>query len=152
LRQAHPTGRSPPFLAELCRRRRLRRYCLDVQQRVRVDGESTVTMPRRLSGCDRASAIGEIHPLPDTICARSAKVRSGYERSRLRRFGQVWALYEHTLALIGPRPTLIEWTSRPAGRSNTLLTEARKAQTALAARHEARGLQAAYRNYLLTGG
>ncbi|WP_119304037.1 MNIO family bufferin maturase [Dongia deserti] len=43
---------------------------------------------------------------------------------------QVWSLYEHALALIGPRPTLIEWDSA-LPPLETLLAEAKKAQRRL---------------------
>ena len=43
---------------------------------------------------------------------------------------QVWALYEQALALIGPRPTLVEWDSA-LPPLETLLAEADKAQTRL---------------------
>ena len=50
--------------------------------------------------------------------------------SRISALDPVWALYEHALSLIGPRPTLVEWDSA-LPPLETLLAEAGKAQTRL---------------------
>ena len=48
----------------------------------------------------------------------------------------VWALYQHTLMLTGPKPTLIEWDSE-LPTLDVLLDEARRAGHQLEARHAA---------------
>jgi len=54
--------------------------------------------------------IGEIHLSGHQFAPDRQQVDPD-RRSRLAGFGPGVALYEHTLALIGPRPTLIEWDS-----------------------------------------
>jgi len=49
---------------------------------------------------------------------------------------EVWALYEHALSRLGPRPTLIEWDS-DLPTLDALLAEAAKAQARLERRHAA---------------
>jgi uncharacterized protein len=48
----------------------------------------------------------------------------------------VWALYDHALSRLGPKPTLIEWDSSLPSLDG-LLTEASKAQSHLERRHAA---------------
>jgi uncharacterized protein (UPF0276 family) len=101
-------------------------------------GEAPLANLIELLACVPHAAIGEIHlaghatrALPDGRLLRiddhGSRVAAG-----------VWALYDAAIALLGPRPTLIEWdTAIPP--LETLIDEARAADAILqASRQEAR--------------
>jgi uncharacterized protein (UPF0276 family) len=127
LRHVQSDKAEPQFLAELCERSGCG-LLLDVNN-VFVSAENHGDDARAYLAAIAHLPIGEIH-------------LSGH---RLRRIGnrsiriddhgspvsdQVWALYEHALALVGPRPTLIEWDSA-LPPLEILLGEADKAQARL---------------------
>jgi uncharacterized protein (UPF0276 family) len=76
-------------------------------------------------------SVGEIH-----LAGHTAR-RFGDEELLIDDHGSrvaepVWALYRRTLALSGPRPTLIEWDTN-VPEVSVLLAEARKADLLLSA-------------------
>ena len=128
LRHAQSDRAEPQFLAELCQRSGCG-LLLDV---------NNVFVSTENHGDDARAYLAAIAPLPiGEIHLSGHHLRQIGNRSiRIDDHGspvsdQVWALYEHTLALIGPRPTLIEWDSA-LPPLETLLAEAGKAQIRLA--------------------
>lgn len=90
----------------------------------------------RFDACDYidalpARAIAEIHLAGyETISTAEGELRIDTHDRLVP--GEVWTLFEHTIAHFGPRPTLIEWDARlPA--LPVLLGEAAKAQALLEA-------------------
>jgi hypothetical protein len=129
LRHAQSDRAEPQFLAELCRLSGCG-LLLDVNN-VYVSAEN--------HGDDALAYLAAVAPLPiGEIHLSGHHLRQIGNRSiRIDDHGsavtdQVWALYEHALALIGPRPTLIEWDSA-LPPLETLLGEAGKAQAHLSA-------------------
>lgn len=127
LRHAQSDRAEPQFLAELCQRSGCG-LLLDVNN-VFVSAEN--------HGDDARAYLAAIAPLPiGEIHLSGHHLRQIGNRSiRIDDHGspvsdQVWALYEQALALIGPRPTLVEWDSA-LPPLETLLAEADKAQTRL---------------------
>ena len=127
LRHAQSDRAEPEFLAELCQRSGCG-LLLDVNN-VFVSAENHGDDARAYLAAVAPLPIGEIH-----LSGHHLR-RIGNRSIRIDDHGspvsdQVWALHEHALALIGPRPTLIEWDSA-LPPLETLLTEAGKAQTRL---------------------
>jgi uncharacterized protein len=127
LRHAQSDRAEPPFLAELCQRSGCG-LLLDVNN-VFVSAENQGDDARAYLAAIAQLPIGEIH-----LSGHHLR-QLGNRSMRIDDHGSpvsdpVWALYEHTLALIGPRPTLIEWDSA-LPPLETLLGEAGKAQARL---------------------
>jgi uncharacterized protein len=128
LRHTQSDRAEPQFLAELCQRSGCG-LLLDVNN-VFVSTENHGDDARAYLAAVAHLPIGEIH-------LSGHQLRQIGNRSiRIDDHGspvadQVWTLYEHALALIGPRPTLIEWDSA-LPPLETLLAEAGKAQIRLA--------------------
>lgn len=127
LQHAQSDRAEPQFLAELCQRSGCR-LLLDVNN-VFVSSEN--------HGGDALAYLAAIAHLPiGEIHLSGHHLRQIGNRSiRIDDHGSpvsdpVWALYEHALSLVGPRPTLIEWDSA-LPPLETLLAEAGKAQTRL---------------------
>jgi uncharacterized protein (UPF0276 family) len=127
LRHAQSDRAEPQFLAELTRRTGCG-LLLDVNN-VFVSTENHGDDARAYLAAVAHLPIGEIH-----LSGHHLR-QIGNRSIRIDDHGSpvsdpVWALYEHALSLIGPRPTLIEWDSAlpPLG---TLLGEAGKAQVHL---------------------
>jgi len=134
LRHTQSDRAEPQFLAELCQRSGCG-LLLDVNN-VFVSTENHGDDAQAYLAAIAHLPIGEIHLSGHhlrQIGNRSIRIDDhGSPVSDL-----VWALYERALALIGPRPTLIEWDSA-LPPLETLLAEAGKAQTRLdAARRSA---------------
>jgi uncharacterized protein (UPF0276 family) len=127
LRHAQSDRAEPQFLAELCQRAGCG-LLLDVNN-VFVSAENHGDDARAYLAAVAHLPIGEIH-------LSGHHLRRIVNRSiRIADHGspvsdQVWSLYEDALALIGPRPTLIEWDSA-LPPLETLLDEAGKAQARL---------------------
>jgi uncharacterized protein (UPF0276 family) len=128
LRHAQSDRAEPQFLAELCQRSGCG-LLLDV---------NNVFVSTENHGDDAHAYLASVAHLPiGEIHLSGHHLRQIGNRSiRIDDHGspvsdQVWALYEHALALIGPRPTLIEWDSA-LPPLETLLSEADKAQARLA--------------------
>ena len=129
LRHAQSDRAEPQFLAELCQRSGCG-LLLDVNN-VFVSTENHGDDARAYLAAVAHLPIGEIH-----LSGHHLR-QIGNRSIRIDDHGspvsdQVWALYEHALSLIGPRPTLIEWDSA-LPPLETLLAEAGKAQERLAA-------------------
>jgi len=127
LRHAQSDRAEPQFLAELCQRSGCG-LLLDVNN-VFVSTENHGDDARAYLAAIAHLPIGEIH-----LSGHHLR-QIGNRSIRIDDHGspvsdQVWALYEHALALIGPRPTLIEWDSA-LPPLETLLAEAGKAQARL---------------------
>lgn len=127
LRHARSDRAEPQFLAELCQRSGCG-LLLDVNN-VFVSAENHGGDARAYLAAVAQLPIGEIH-----LSGHHLR-QIGNRSIRIDDHGspvveQVWSLYEHALALIGPRPTLIEWDSA-LPPLETLLREASKAQTRL---------------------
>ena len=127
LRHAQSDRAEPQFLAELCRRSGCG-LLLDV---------NNVFVSTQNHGDDAEAYLAAIAHLPiGEIHLSGHHLRQIGNRSiRIDDHGSpvsepVWALYEHALSLIGPRPTLVEWDSA-LPPLETLLAEAGKAQTRL---------------------
>jgi uncharacterized protein len=128
LRHAQSDRAEPQFLAELCQRSGCG-LLLDVNN-VFVSTENHGDDARAYLAAVAHLPIGEIH-----LSGHHLR-QIGNRSIRIDDHGspvadQVWALYDHALALIGPRPTLIEWDSA-LPPLETLLAEAGKAQIRLA--------------------
>jgi len=128
LRHAQSDRAEPQFLAELCQRSGCG-LLLDVNN-VFVSTENHGDDARAYLAAVAHLPIGEIHLSGHHLC------QIGNRSIRIDDHGspvadQVWALYDHSLALIGPRPTLIEWDSA-LPPLEALLAEAGKAQIRLA--------------------
>ena len=128
LRHAQSDRAEPQFLAELCRRSGCG-LLLDV---------NNVFVSSQNHGDDAHAYLAAVADLPiGEIHLSGHHLRQIGNRSiRIDDHGSpvsdpVWALYEHALGLIGPRPTLIEWDSALPSLE-TLLIEASKAQARLA--------------------
>ncbi|HEV8392262.1 MAG TPA: DUF692 domain-containing protein [Dongiaceae bacterium] len=118
----------PQFLAELCQRGGCG-LLLDVNN-VFVSTENHGDDARAYLAAVAHLPIGEIH-----LSGHHLR-RIGNRAIRIDDHGSpvsdpVWALYEHALDLIGPRPTLVEWDSA-LPPLETLLVEAGKAAARLA--------------------
>jgi uncharacterized protein (UPF0276 family) len=129
LRHAQSDRAEPQFLAELCQRSGCG-FLLDVNN-VFVSTENHGEDARAYLAAVAHLPIGEIH-----LSGHHLR-QIGNRSIRIDDHGSpvsdpVWALYDHALALIGPRPTLIEWDSA-LPPLETLLAEAGKAQERLAA-------------------
>ena len=129
LRHAQSDRAEPQFLAELCQRSGCG-LLLDVNN-VFVSTENHGDDARAYLAAVAHLPIGEIH-----LSGHHLR-QIGNRSIRIDDHGSpvsdpVWALYEHALALIGPRPTLIEWDSA-LPPLEMLLAEAGKAQERLAA-------------------
>jgi uncharacterized protein len=127
LRHTQSDKAEPQFLAELCERSGCS-LLLDVNN-VFVSAENHGDDARAYLAAIAHLPIGEIH-----LSGHHLR-RIGNRSIRIDDHGspvsdQVWALYEHALALIGPRPTLIEWDSA-LPPLEILLSEADKAQARL---------------------
>jgi uncharacterized protein (UPF0276 family) len=127
LRHAQSDRAEPQFLAELCQRSGCG-LLLDVNN-VFVSAENHGGDARAYLAAIAQLPIGEIH-----LSGHHLRL-IGNRSIRIDDHGspvvdQVWSLYEHALALIGPRPTLIEWDSA-LPPLEALLGEAGKAQTRL---------------------
>jgi uncharacterized protein (UPF0276 family) len=127
LRHAQSDRAEPQFLAELCQRSGCG-LLLDVNN-VFVSSEN--------HGDDAQAYLAAVAHLPiGQIHLSGHHLRQIGNRSiRIDDHGSpvsdpVWALYERALALIGPRPTLIEWDSA-LPPLEILLAEAGKAQARL---------------------
>jgi uncharacterized protein len=127
LRHAQSDRAEPQFLAELCRRSGCG-LLLDV---------NNVFVSTQNHGDDAEDYLATIAHLPiGEIHLSGHHLRQiGNRAIRIDDHGSpvsdpVWALYERALALIGPRPTLIEWDSA-LPPLETLLAEAGKAQARL---------------------
>lgn len=115
------------FLAELCQRSGCG-LLLDVNN-VFVSSENHGDDARAYLAAVAHLPIGEIH-----LSGHHLR-QIGNRSIRIDDHGSpvsdaVWSLYEHALALIGPRPTLIEWDSA-LPPLETLLAEAGKAKARL---------------------
>jgi uncharacterized protein (UPF0276 family) len=133
LRHVRSDRAEPQFLAELCRRAGCG-LLLDVNN-VFVSTENHGDDARAYLAAIADLPIGEIH-----LSGHHLR-RIGNRSIRIDDHGSpvsdpVWALYERALALIGPRPTLIEWDSAmppleallaEAGRAQSRLESARRA-------------------------
>jgi hypothetical protein len=134
LRHTQSDRAEPQFLAELCQRSGCG-LLLDVNN-VFVSTENHGDDAQAYLAAVAHLPIGEIH-----LSGHHLR-QIGNRSIRIDDHGSpvsdpVWALYERALALIGPRPTLIEWDSA-LPPLETLLAEAGKAQTRLdAARRSA---------------
>jgi uncharacterized protein (UPF0276 family) len=127
LRHAQSDRAEPQFLAELCQRSGCG-LLLDVNN-VFVSTENHGDDARAYLAAIAHLPIGEIH-----LSGHHLR-QIGNRSIRIDDHGSpvsdpVWALYEHALTLIGPRPTLVEWDSA-LPPLETLLAEAGKAQTRL---------------------
>ncbi len=127
LRHAQSERAEPQFLAELCQRSGCG-LLLDVNN-VFVSTENHGDDAQAYLAAIAHLPIGEIH-----LSGHHLR-RIGNRSIRIDDHGSpvsdpVWALYEHALSLVGPRPTLIEWDSA-LPPLETLLAEAGKAQTRL---------------------
>jgi hypothetical protein len=127
LRHAQSDRAEPQFLAELCQRSGCG-LLLDVNN-VFVTTENHGDDARAYLAAIAHLPIGEIH-----LSGHHLR-QIGNRSIRIDDHGspvsdQVWALYDHALSLIGPRPTLIEWDSA-LPPLETLLAEANKAQARL---------------------
>jgi uncharacterized protein (UPF0276 family) len=127
LRHAQSDRAEPQFLAELCQRTGCG-LLLDVNN-VFVSTENHGEDARAYLAAVAHLPIGEIH-----LSGHHLR-RIGNRSIRIDDHGspvsdEVWSLYEHALALIGPRPTLIEWDSALPSLE-TLLGEAGTAQAHL---------------------
>lgn len=127
LRHAQSNQAEPQFLAELCRRSGCG-LLLDVNN-VFVSTENHGDDARAYLAAIAGLPIGEIH-----LSGHHLR-QIGNRSIRIDDHGSpvsdpVWALYEHALGLIGPRPTLIEWDSA-LPPLEILLAEAGKAQARL---------------------
>jgi uncharacterized protein len=127
LRHAQSDRAEPQFLAELCQRSGCG-LLLDVNN-VFVSAEN--------HGDDASARLAAIAHLPigEIHLSGHHLRRIGNRSIRIDDHGspvsdQVWSLYERALALIGPRPTLIEWDSA-LPPLEVLLAEAGKAQARL---------------------
>jgi uncharacterized protein (UPF0276 family) len=127
LRHAQSDRAEPQFLAELCQRSGCG-LLLDV---------NNVFVSTQNHGDDAQAYLAAVARLPiGEIHLSGHHLRQIGNRSiRIDDHGSpvsdpVWALYEQALALIGPRPTLIEWDSA-LPPLEALLAEANKAQTRL---------------------
>lgn len=127
LRHVQSDRAEPQFLAELCQRSGCG-LLLDV---------NNVFVSTENHGDDALAYLSAIADLPiGEIHLSGHHLRQIGNRSiRIDDHGSpvsdpVWALYERALALIGPRPTLIEWDSA-LPPLETLLAEAGKAQARL---------------------
>lgn len=127
LRHVQSDRAEPEFLAELCQRSGCG-LLLDVNN-VFVSADNHGDDAHAYLAAVAHLPIGEIHLSGHhlrQIGNRSIRIDDhGSPVSQ-----QVWALYEDALALIGPRPTLIEWDSS-LPPLETLLAEASKAQARL---------------------
>jgi uncharacterized protein len=128
LRHTQSDRAEPQFLAELCQRSGCG-LLLDVNN-VFVSTENHGDDARAYLAAVAHLPIGEIH-----LSGHHLR-QIGNRSIRIDDHGSpvadpVWTLYEHALALIGPRPTLIEWDSA-LPPLETLLAEAGKAQIRLA--------------------
>jgi uncharacterized protein (UPF0276 family) len=127
LRHAQSDRAEPQFLAELCRRAGCG-LLLDVNN-VFVSTENHGEDARAYLAAVAHLPIGEIH-----LSGHHLR-RIGNRSIRIDDHGspvsdEVWSLYQDALALIGPRPTLIEWDSALPSLE-TLLGEASTAQAHL---------------------
>jgi uncharacterized protein len=127
LRHAQSDRAEPQFLAELCQRSGCG-LLLDVNN-VFVSAENHGEDARAYLAAVAHLPIGEIH-----LSGHHLR-RIGNRSIRIDDHGspvsdEVWSLYEDALALIGPRPTLIEWDSA-LPPLEILLDEAGKAQARL---------------------
>ncbi len=127
LRHAQSDRAEPQFLAELCQRSGCG-LLLDVNN-VFVSAENHGDDARTYLAAITHLPIGEIH-----LSGHHLR-RIGNRSIRIDDHGspvsdEVWSLYENALALIGPRPTLIEWDSA-VPPLETLLDEAGKAEARL---------------------
>jgi uncharacterized protein len=127
LRHVQSNRAEPQFLAELCQRSGCG-LLLDVNN-VFVSAEN--------HGDDVLAYLADIAHLPIGEIHLSGHLlrQIGNRSIRIDDHGSpvsdpVWALYERALAVIGPRPALIEWDSA-LPPLETLLAEAGKAQTRL---------------------
>ena len=127
LRHVQSDRAEPQFLAELCQRSGCG-LLLDV---------NNVFVSTENHGDDALAYLAAIAHLPiGEIHLSGHHLRQIGNRSiRIDDHGSpvsdpVWALYERALAVIGPRPTLIEWDSA-LPPLETLLAEANKAQARL---------------------
>jgi len=127
LRHTQSDLAEPQFLAELCRRGGCG-LLLDVNN-VLVSSENHGDDARAYLAAVAHLPIGEIH-----LSGHHLR-QIGNRSIRIDDHGSpvsdpVWALYDHALALIGPRPTLVEWDSALPSLE-ILLAEAGKAQARL---------------------
>jgi uncharacterized protein (UPF0276 family) len=127
LRHVQSDRSEPQFLAELCRRAGCG-LLLDVNN-VFVSAENHGDDADSYLAAIAELPIGEIH-----LSGHHLR-RIGNRSIRIDDHGSpvsdpVWALYERALALIGPRPTLIEWDSA-LPPLETLLAEAGRARSRL---------------------
>jgi len=127
LRHVQSDRAEPQFLAELCQRTGCG-LLLDVNN-VFVSAENHGLDARAYLASVAHLPIGEIH-----LSGHHLR-QIGNRSIRIDDHGSpvsdpVWSLYEHALALIGRRPTLIEWDSA-LPPLETLLDEAGKAQARL---------------------
>jgi uncharacterized protein len=127
LRHVQSDRAEPQFLAELCQRSGCG-LLLDVNN-VFVSTENHGDDARAYLAAIAHLPIGEIH-----LSGHHLR-QIGNRSIRIDDHGSpvsdpVWALYERALAVIGPRPTLIEWDSA-LPPLETLLAEAGKAQARL---------------------
>jgi hypothetical protein len=132
LQHAQSDRAEPQFLAELCRRSGCG-LLLDVNN-VYVSSENHGGDAQAYLAAIAHLPIGEIH-----LSGHHLR-RIGNRAIRIDDHGSpvtdaVWTLYEQALALIGPRPTLVEWDSA-LPPLETLLAEAGKAQKRLDAARE----------------
>jgi uncharacterized protein (UPF0276 family) len=127
LRHVQSDRAEPQFLAELCQRSGCG-LLLDVNN-VFVSTENHGDDAQAYLAAIAHLPIGEIH-----LSGHHLR-QIGNRSIRIDDHGSpvsdpVWALYERALAVIGPRPTLIEWDSA-LPPLETLLAEAGKAQARL---------------------
>ena len=127
LRHAQSDRAEPQFLAELCQRSGCG-LLLDVNN-VFVSTENHGDDAQAYLAAIAHLPIGEIH-----LSGHHLR-QIGNRSIRIDDHGSpvsdpVWALYERALAVIGPRPTLIDWDSA-LPPLEVLLAEAGKAQTRL---------------------
>ena len=127
LRHVQSNQAEPQFLAELTQRSGCG-LLLDVNN-VFVSTENHGDDARAYLAAIAGLPIGEIH-----LSGHHLR-QIGNRSVRIDDHGSpvsdpVWALYEHALGLLGPRPTLIEWDSA-IPPLETLLAEAGKAQSRL---------------------
>jgi uncharacterized protein len=127
LRHVQSDRAEPQFLAELCQRSGCG-LLLDVNN-VFVSSENHGDDGQAYLSAIAHLPIGEIH-----LSGHHLR-QIGNRSIRIDDHGSpvsdaVWALYERALAVIGPRPTLIEWDSA-LPPLETLLAEANKAQARL---------------------
>ena len=135
LRHAQSDRAEPQFLAELCQRSGCG-LLLDVNN-VFVSTENHGDDAQAYLAAIAHLPIGEIH-----LSGHHLR-QIGNRSIRIDDHGSpvsdpVWALYEHALSLVGPRPTLIEWDSA-LPPLEALLAEAGKAQTRLDAAKRSAG-------------